>query len=132
MVGVNRADVARAVSDGFDQATAEKVFRLLGVLRDLQATVETRDRFTLKGGTALNVFHASRIPRLSVDIDLMITGFPDAAPGTAARDSAVAALRTTLERQRYRVTDTRADAGWSFLGRLHEFSRNRRPSESRS
>lgn len=114
MVGVERADLSEAVSKGFDQTTAERVLRLLGVLTDLQSARITRDRFTLKGGTALNVFHASHIPRLSVDIDLMATGFPDAAPGTDARDAAVAVLRSALDRLDYRVRDTSAGAGWSF------------------
>lgn len=111
---MERADLLEAVGEGFDQTTAERVLRLLGVLRGLQSAQITRDRFTLKGGTALNVFHDSRIARLSVDIDLMATGFPDAAPGTDARERAAAALTSALDRLDYRVRDTSSDAGWSF------------------
>jgi predicted nucleotidyltransferase component of viral defense system len=82
-VEVDPADLADALAEGFPQATAEKVLRLLGVLRETQAVRSTRGRFTLKGGTALNVFHSPRVPRLSVDLDLMATGFPGAAAGTA-------------------------------------------------
>jgi predicted nucleotidyltransferase component of viral defense system len=72
------AELSNALSEGFDPATAEKVLRLLGVLRELQTLEETRDRLTLKGGTALNVYLSENVPRLSVDLDLMVTGFPQA------------------------------------------------------
>jgi predicted nucleotidyltransferase component of viral defense system len=70
---VDPAELSDALSQGFQQATAEKVYRLLGILRELQSQHSTRDCFTLKGGTALNVFHWREVPRLSVDIDLMAT-----------------------------------------------------------
>jgi predicted nucleotidyltransferase component of viral defense system len=69
-------ELSDALSEGFAPTTAEKVHRLLGVLRELQVVDETRNRLTLKGGTALNVFLSERVPRLSVDLDLMVTGFP--------------------------------------------------------
>lgn len=117
MVGIDPADLAKAASEGFDQATAEKVFRLLGILREFQARSDTRDKFTLKGGTALNVFHWPIAPRLSVDIDLMVTGFGNAAPGTADRTRVGRLVGTALADLGYRVVDERADAGWSFRSR---------------
>lgn len=92
MVDVNPADLAEAVEDGFRQDTAEKVFRLLGILREIQARPEIRDNFTLKGGTALNIFHLPSIPRLSVDIDLVATGYPEASPGDQSRAQAIDAI----------------------------------------
>ncbi len=80
MVEVDPADLSKALSEGLPPATAEKVWRLLGILRELQARPATRGRFTLKGGTALNIFHWPKVPRLSVDLDLMATGYPNAAP----------------------------------------------------
>ena len=114
MVDISGADVAAAASEGFDPATAEKVWRLLGILREIQAGPETQNKFTLKGGTALNVFYTPTVARLSVDIDLMATGFRDAAPGSAVRDEALGVLKGALHRLGYRVTDEPADAGWSF------------------
>lgn len=85
MVEVDPADISKALSEGLPPATAEKVWRLLGILRELQARPATRGRFTLKGGTALNIFHWPKVPRLSVDLDLMATGYPNAAPRTSER-----------------------------------------------
>ncbi len=52
---------------------AEKVVRLVGILRRLAENDATRGSWVLKGGTALNVFHFD-LPRLSVDIDLNFVG----------------------------------------------------------
>lgn len=51
----------------------ERVVRLLGILERLTTHELTRDRWVLKGGTALNVFHFD-VPRLSVDLDLNFLG----------------------------------------------------------
>lgn len=47
----------------------EKVTRLLEILERLDKQDGVRDRYALKGGTALNLF-VLPLPRLSVDIDL--------------------------------------------------------------
>ncbi len=101
---VEPAELSEALSEGFQQGTAEKVYRLLGILRELQSQRSTRGRFTLKGGTALNVFHWSAIPRLSVDIDLMATGFPSASAGTRNHDEVVESVVRLTSRLDYRVT----------------------------
>jgi hypothetical protein len=62
----------------------EKVVRLLAVLGRLREDEELRDRFALKGGTALNVFWLS-LPRLSVDIDLNFIGEISASELTEQR-----------------------------------------------
>ena len=111
MVVVERADIRDALSEGFQQATAEKVHRLLGILREVQAVQATMGQFTLNGGTALNVFHWPKTPRLSVDLDLMATGFPHASPGSAERGKAVTLLEGIAERLGYRVRKEPADAG---------------------
>lgn len=74
-------DVSDALSEGFSETTAEKVHRLLSILRAIQERQSTRGRFILKGGTALNIFHSRNIPRLSVDLDLMVVGFPGVRAG---------------------------------------------------
>lgn len=52
----------------------EKVYRLLTTLDQFMAVPYLRERFVLKGGTALNLFYFDEIPRLSVDIDLNYIG----------------------------------------------------------
>jgi predicted nucleotidyltransferase component of viral defense system len=114
MVVVDRADIREALNEGFQQATAEKVYRLLGILREIEALQATKGQFTLKGGTALNVLHWPKIPRLSVDLDLMATGFPHASPGTADRENAVTLIEGVAERLGYKVRKEPADAGWTL------------------
>lgn len=59
----------QAASTGFSAETLEKVFRLLDLLTGIRSHPFLRTRVALKGGTALNLF-GSKVPRLSVDIDL--------------------------------------------------------------
>ena len=58
---------------GFDQLYIEKVLRLLGILELFFSNEVLKDKYALKGGTALNLFHF-QLPRLSVDIDLNYLG----------------------------------------------------------
>ena len=58
---------------GFDQLYIEKVLRLLGILELFFADPVLKDKYVLKGGTALNLFYF-KLPRLSVDIDLNYLG----------------------------------------------------------
>ncbi|HZV05565.1 MAG TPA: nucleotidyl transferase AbiEii/AbiGii toxin family protein [Gemmataceae bacterium] len=58
---------------GHQAGTLEKVLRLLDILQEVAGDTILSDRFALKGGTALNVFHLS-LDRLSVDIDLNYIG----------------------------------------------------------
>lgn len=107
---VDPADLSKALSEGFPPATAEKVLRLLQVLRELQAQPVTRGKFTLKGGTALNVFHWPKAPRLSVDLDLMATGYPNAAPRTPDRTRVVHSLEEVSRSLGYKVRTDPSDA----------------------
>ncbi len=92
-----------ALDAGFRQDSAEKVHRLLDFLRRLSDDQSTAQMFTLKGGTALNVFHLPDVPRLSVDIDLMVTGHAQASPGSAGRGAIIDAVRSEGERGGYSV-----------------------------
>lgn len=111
MVDVDLADLAAARSQGFEQATAEKVVRLLGILREVQSLGSTRDRFTLKGGTALNVFHFPEAPRLSVDLDLMVTGWPAASPGSDERRQLLKDVRNLVKGLDYSLSEQKEQAG---------------------
>ena len=61
------------LKSGFDQLYIEKVLRLLGILEAVFAHPVLKDKYGLKGGTALNLFYFD-LPRLSVDIDLNYLG----------------------------------------------------------
>ncbi|MGP8073253.1 MAG: nucleotidyl transferase AbiEii/AbiGii toxin family protein [Thermoplasmata archaeon] len=110
MVTVDSVDLSGAVGEGFPQATAEKVHRLLGILREIQTVRSTRGRFTLKGGTALNVFHLPKVPRLSVDLDLMATGYPGAAAGTALHERVIEVTERLVHRMGYTVAKSETPA----------------------
>ena len=62
------------------------------------------------------MFHWPKAPRLSVDLDLMTTGFPEAAPRTRSRERVVRLVKGALTDQRYEVTETAGDAGVTILG----------------
>lgn len=55
----------------------EKVYRLCETLSQIAALPYLKERLVLKGGTALNLFHFTEVPRLSVDIDLNYIGHVD-------------------------------------------------------
>ena len=107
---VEAAELADALSEGFVPTTAERVHRLFGVLRSLQTFEETRDRLTLKGGTALNVFLSERVPRLSVDLDLMVTGFPVMSANSAQLLRVVRAIENLSRELGYSTNRALTDA----------------------
>jgi hypothetical protein len=74
---------AESASTGFRPEILEKVIHLLGLLEGFHSHLYLRDRFALKGGTALNLFIFD-LPRLSVDIDLNYLG-ANARGGDAGR-----------------------------------------------
>ena len=61
---------------GFRPEVLEKVIQLLNLLEGFNRHPFLKDRLTLKGGTALNLF-VFDLPRLSVDIDLNYIGAVD-------------------------------------------------------
>jgi len=74
---INRDQLVEvAHSHGFQEETLEKVVLLLTLLDRFQEDPFLKDRFVLKGGTALNLF-LWQVPRLSVDIDLNYIGSVD-------------------------------------------------------
>lgn len=65
-----------AESTGFRPEILEKVIYLIHLLNRFSEDPFLKDRFVLKGGTALNVF-CFNYPRLSVDIDINYIGSAD-------------------------------------------------------
>lgn len=69
-MNIKESEVRRlSSSTGFNPLLLEKVLYLMQLLRSLNSHPYLKGRWTLKGGTALNLF-IFRLPRLSVDIDL--------------------------------------------------------------
>ena len=62
-----------AESTGFKAEMVEKVLHLLNLLNALNSHQFLKNKWVLKGGTALNMFRLG-LPRLSVDIDLNYIG----------------------------------------------------------
>lgn len=65
-----------SASSGFRPEIMEKAIHLLSLLQILQSHPALKNKFALKGGTALNLFWFD-VPRLSVDIDLNYVGEVD-------------------------------------------------------
>lgn len=71
--------IKQARDNAYKPEILEKVIKLLEVLDAFASIPYLRDRLVLKGGTALNLFHFDKLPRLSVDIDLNYIGSVDRA-----------------------------------------------------
>ena len=69
----NRTDIDNLAKEtNYIRDNVEKIVRLSGILRQLNADSLFADNLALKGGTAINLVIAP-LPRLSVDIDLDFT-----------------------------------------------------------
>jgi predicted nucleotidyltransferase component of viral defense system len=64
---------ALSLETGFLQNPLEKILRIGAILKLISAHPFLKDKFVLKGGSALNLFYFD-LPRLSVDIDLNYIG----------------------------------------------------------
>ncbi len=73
MIDISKRNIsAIANNTGFIKDNLEKVMRLIDILETIYAS-EWKDKFVIKGGTAINLFYRG-LPRLSVDIDLDYVG----------------------------------------------------------
>ena len=107
---------------GFDQLYIEKVLRLLGILELIFSNPRLKDKYVLKGGTALNLFYF-QLPRLSVDIDLNYLGV-DRETMLSDRQEHESVLSKLLTEQGYylkRIPSEHAGGKWrlgykSFTG----------------
>ena len=90
-----------ARSQHYKPEILEKVLRLLQVLQQFMAVPYLRDRFVLKGGTALNLFQFDNVPRLSVDIDLNYVGSLDRATMLQERIVINEAIEKILEQNQF-------------------------------
>ncbi len=95
--------IARAT--GFKDDMVEKVLHLIGLLGALNAHPYLKERWVLKGGTALNLFVLD-LPRLSLDIDLNYVGAADVAGMQADRPRIEEALGSVFSREGFSVVRT--------------------------
>ena len=92
----------------------EKVIRLLNLLEGFQSHPFLKNRFVLKGGTALNLFLFD-VPRLSVDIDLNYVASPKRDVMLAERPKFEEAIRAVCERDGFairRMPEEHAGGKW--------------------
>lgn len=75
---ISKSDLINQANQiGFRPEYYEKVMLLLILLDQFTMSSFLKERIALKGGTALNLFHFSHLPRLSIDIDLNYIGSSD-------------------------------------------------------
>ena len=97
MLELSAPSLQRLVNEtGCQSRMLEKVLRLLDLLQAIASDQTLSDRFVLKVGTALNLFHL-RLDRLSVDIDLNYVGALDRDTMKTERVVVEAALKNRLE-----------------------------------
>ena len=90
--------LAEAEATGFRPEILEKVIHLLNLLQGFRSHPFLKERFALKGGTALNLFVFS-VPRLSVDMDLNYIGVADREAMLAERPKVEEAIRAVCLRE---------------------------------
>lgn len=101
-------------STEFRKETLEKVWRLMGILDGVFSHTYLKNRFALKGGTALNLFFLN-LPRLSVDIDLNYIGSADKGIMAQERpevEHALEAIFNRLNITAVRVPTSHAGGKW--------------------
>ena len=115
-------DIAKP--NGFDEGMVEKVLHLMHLLDVLNSHPSLRDKWALKGGTALNLFIFQH-PRLSVDIDLNYIGAREREKMLAERPEIEQAAQAVFSREGFavrRMPNEHAGGKWrlsypSFTGR---------------
>ena len=105
---------AEVVATGFQAEALEKVIRLTELLNSFRGHPFLKNRFVLKGGTALNLFVLD-LPRLSVDIDLNYVGSADREVMLAEKEKVEQAITATCGREGFtirRVPNAHAGGKW--------------------
>ena len=114
---VSAQSLARLAAERqFQPTTLERVIRLLDILDAFAADSLIAPRIALKGGTALNVFHAA-LDRLSVDIDVNYVGDADKARMEEDRPGLEDRILRLLESKGYpprREPSQHAGGKWIF------------------
>lgn len=110
---------AESESTGFRPDVLEKVIHLLNLLEGFYNHPFLKDKFVLKGGTALNLFFFE-LPRLSVDIDLNYVGEVQREAMMNDRSKIEGSIRAVCSRQGFWVRRSPSEhAGGKWLLRYH-------------
>jgi len=119
---ISRESLLREAEDmGFEPAILEKVWRLMGILDEINIHPFLKERLVLKGGTALNLF-VFELPRLSVDIDLNYIGSWDREIMMNERPQVEKALEQIFHREGLtvrRIPDRHAGGKWRLQYKSH-------------
>lgn len=86
---------------GYKPEILEKVYRLLDTFKQFMSVPYLQERLVLKGGTALNLFCFSEVPRLSVDIDVNYIGHLDREKMLEDRQTLAQAIQKILEQNQF-------------------------------
>lgn len=109
----------------YDAFTLEKVILLIDLLKQINEHHYLKDKFVLKGGTALNLFHFD-LPRLSVDIDLNYIGSVDINIMKNEREQIEQAITAVCEREGYKLRRMPTEhAGGKFIANYSSALGNR-------
>lgn len=111
--------LSQANSTGFRPEILEKVYLLLTLLNHFSQHPFLKNRFALKGGTALNLFLFS-LPRLSVDIDLNYIGTISRDEMLKERPQVEAAIEAVCQQNNFQIRRVPSEhAGGKWLLRYH-------------
>lgn len=100
---------------GFQKDNLEKVWRLTVLLKRITESHILREKFLLRGGTALNFIHLD-IPRLSIDIDLDFIGALEKAEMEAQKPVLLEEIRRLVANLEYKpVENDRGHASYQFI-----------------
>lgn len=118
---ISERRLMRGVRDtGFDAKPLEKAVRLLDFLSDFQDHPDLRNKFALKGGTALNLFFLD-LPRLSVDIDLNYIESSNKEVMQSSRDNLEVKIAELGKSKGYKLE--RKDKAYALTSFLFSFTR---------
>ena len=101
MLTSKEALLKEAKEKGYKPEILEKVYRLLDTLQQFTSVPYLKERFVLKGGTALNLFYFDPVPRLSVDIDLNYIGYLDQEKMLEERHLLTEAIQQILQQNQF-------------------------------
>ncbi len=110
-----------AESTGYKADMIEKVLHLLRLLDVLNTHPYLKNKWALKGGTALNLFRQN-LPRLSVDIDLNYIGVLDRETMLAERPKFERAVQAVCAREGFtvrRAPEEHAGGKWRLTYQSH-------------
>jgi hypothetical protein len=100
--------ISESQATGFRPEVIEKVIHLMNLLEGFNRHPFLKGRLALKGGTALNLF-LSRLPRLSVDIDLNYIGAVDRDAMMTERPKVDQAMQAVCSREGMQITRVPTD-----------------------